>query len=139
MTDTKPDLAALDAAATAAPWRDVLVRTSVGRCHKILGAAHTDDEQHGYPACIYDDDTSLDTCTSEKHAADAALIVRLRNAYAAGDLIPRERFDSLVEAAEGVLADHDERVRLWVETRPARVTKMDRLRAALASVKKAQR
>lgn len=83
------DLPELHEAATPAPWRDVLVPTSMGRCHKILDPMHADEADHGYVACIYDDDTSLNDTPSAQHTADAALIVALRNAYANGDLITR--------------------------------------------------
>ena len=58
---------------TPGPWLLRTVKTSCGRCHKILDEIRPDDG-HSAVACIYDDDTSLDRVSSDERAATAVLI-----------------------------------------------------------------
>ncbi len=64
----------VEAKRTPGEWRDHLVPTSCGRCHKILDPATPDKSDHGSIACIYDDDTTLQPRPSAEHAANAAAI-----------------------------------------------------------------
>jgi len=58
---------------TPGPWKWKEVSTSIGRAFKINTPEHLDDE-HGLIACIYDDNTSLNTRSHDEHAANAKLI-----------------------------------------------------------------
>lgn len=79
------DLKALDRAATPAPW---MVGYNGMIVDLVMGVV-TDEQQTNRIA----------ECTVVR---DTALIVALRNAYASGDLVPREQVDALVEVMESI-------------------------------------
>ena len=80
-TPTMPDLRELSDAATAAPWEDDGI-------------------------AVWHGDTFL-----PDSPADRSLIARLRNDYAAGNLIERERVDALIAALSAELADAAKQLR----------------------------
>jgi len=121
---TTIDYAALDKAATAAPWTVSQESAPPKRAFGVFGAPDP------YPREVarylaYDDHHRFeDVCALPAQVeANAALIVALRNGIADGSLVPRSEVDALVAAA-----------RVYVEWygAPADFSPLIPLRAALA-------
>lgn len=71
----------MEAKFTKGPWEIAEVRTQVGRAFKIDEEARHED--HGLVACIYDDETSLNSRLHEEHEANAHLIAAAPEMYEA--------------------------------------------------------